>query len=168
MRRESQSRYYNQMHLTTATAGRTTEKRLPAASNYRVPPSPFNNGSHELTQMTLANSHQNLLNKPAANHSRDPTEEDRPKWSCDDVSSEKLLERESNGNISEAVKPEVTITSASEAEREGDLCAEGDGNTTPEEVKLNSEVRKFHQVIMKNQPDVATMVTVRDQRDQWL
>ena len=85
-----------------------------------------------------------------------------------------------SGGDEAALKPaaaEVTflITSASEAE-EKDGCRSGTteareddgGNTSPEEVKLNSEVRKFHQVIMKNQPEVANMVTVRDRRDQWL
>ena len=42
-----------------------------------------------------------------------------------------------------------------------------DDNTSPEEVLLDAEVRKFHQVVMKNQPKIASIVT-RDHRNHWL
>ena len=99
----------------------------------------------------------------------------------DNKRPEALLGNEKGGNeIKEALnqpgiskrpaRPEITflITDAEQSHAAASAAEESSGNNSPEEVKLDSEVEKFHRVIMKNQPDVANIVTVRDQRDQWL
>lgn len=47
-------------------------------------------------------------------------------------------------------------------------CKDQQGPTLPLEEKLETEVRKFHQVIQRNQPEISSLVTVRHQTDQWL